>query len=327
MKLLVTSFLLSSAALSNGFVLPTASFQAKSTTTQLQMATVPPSSSATVGIVGRGFISVLTAKLAATAGYNTWMLNPPGQEETINSLIGDERDSLNLELIEATDSDRVDSRITETDAYIIAVDDDSTMDESVINYILNPDAATNVKRVVAMSRNLNGKNMGFFVTASKVSANREVWDNSNKDAFVKFEDVIKRQSAKVGAEHTIVRAGTLKGGGCGEEPTLDQYMSKQFYEMTKKDIVTWQLLFDCSVRGVNVQKGDVLPGPGAKAVFTATGTDGGMPGDSSRCQIAEAMVQSLASEKTANVDFGVGTAEAREPPSSEEWQQIFETTL
>ena len=83
MKLLVTSFLLSSAALSNGFVLPTASFQAKSTTTQLQMATVPPSSSATVGIVGRGFISVLTAKLAATAGYNTWMLNPPGQEETV----------------------------------------------------------------------------------------------------------------------------------------------------------------------------------------------------------------------------------------------------
>jgi len=323
MKFLITSLLFSSATLSTAFVLPKANYQ---TPTQLQMAAVPPSDSATVGIVGRGFVSVLTAKLAAKAGYKTWMLNPPGQEETIRSLIDD--DSLDLELIEATDSDRVDTKIAQTDAFIIAVDDDSTMDEAVINYILNPETATNVKRVVTMSRNLNGKDMGFLVKASKLSANREVWDNSNKDAYRKFEAVVKRQAAALTADYTIVRAGTLKGGGCGaDEQVLDQYLSKKFYEMAKKDIVNWQLLFDCNVRGVKLTKGDVLPGPGVKAVFTSTGTDGGLPGDSSRCQIAEAMVQSLASEKAANVDFGVATEEAREPPSTDEWQKLFEATL
>lgn len=297
------------------------------THTQLQMATVPVSADSTVGIVGRGFVSVLSAKLAAKAGYDTWMLLPPGQKQIVEDLIDD--DTLgNLEMVESTDSDRVDSRLAESDAFLIAVDDDSTMDESVLNYVLNPEV-TKAKRVVAMSRNLNGKDMGFFVKASKISANREVWDNdkSKKAAYEGFEKVIQRQTKAIGAEYTIVRAGTLKGGGCGDEPVLSQFLSKKFYDMTKKDIITWQLLFDCSVRGVKLVKGDVLPGPGAKAVFTATGTEGGLPGDSGRCQIAEAMLQSLASEKAGNVDFGVGTEEAREPPTSEEWQKMFGDVL
>jgi len=303
--------------LCDAFVLTQVGFGASS---KLEMAVVPPSESSTVGVVGRGFISVLSAKLAAKAGYKTWILAPPGQSDTMLSLIDD--DSLNLEIVEATDSDRVASNIAETDAYIIAVDDDSTMDEAVINYILNPETSKKVKRVTAMSRNLNGADMGFFVKASKMSANAEVWDNSKANDFKKFEDVIKRQTSAVGGDYTIVRAGTLKGGACGEEPLLPQYLSKKFYEMTKKDIITWQLLFDCNVRGVKVAKGDVLPGPGNKAIFTATSTEA-CPGDSSRCGIAEALVRSISFENTANMDFGIGTEEGREPPSDEEWQKLL----
>ena len=264
---------------------------------------------------------MLTAKLAAISGYKTWMLLPPGQEEVITSLIDD--DSLYLELVEGTDSDRVDSKVAETDAVIIAVDSDSTMDEGVINYVVNPATARNLKRVVGMSRNLNGKDMGFLVKASKISANPEVWDNSNAAEYKKFEEVVRRQARGVGADYTIVRAGTLKGGACGEDPLLSQFLSPKFYEMTKRDIVTWNLLFDCNVRGVRLTKGDVLPGPGGKAVFTATGTEA-CAGDSSRCGVAEAMVRSLSSESTANIDFGVATEDAREPPNEEEWKILFE---
>eukprot|EP00551_Chaetoceros_affinis_P018157 CAMPEP_0203715830 /NCGR_PEP_ID=MMETSP0092-20131115/578_1 /ASSEMBLY_ACC=CAM_ASM_001090 /TAXON_ID=426623 /ORGANISM="Chaetoceros affinis, Strain CCMP159" /LENGTH=77 /DNA_ID=CAMNT_0050594137 /DNA_START=60 /DNA_END=290 /DNA_ORIENTATION=- len=77
--------------------------------------------------------------------------------------------------------------------------------------------------------------------------------------------------------------------------------------MTKKDIVTWNLLFDCNVRGVVLSKGDVLEGPGFQAVFTATGTDGGLKGDTSRCGMAEALVRSLEYDNAGNIDFGVGT--------------------
>ena len=56
------------------------------------MATVSPSDGGTVGVVGRGFVSVLAAKLAAIEGYKTWMLMPNGQEETIKLLMNEEDD-------------------------------------------------------------------------------------------------------------------------------------------------------------------------------------------------------------------------------------------
>jgi hypothetical protein len=286
----------------------------------VKMSVVAPCESSTVGVVGKGFISILCAKLAAVAGYKSWLLVPPGQEETITSLICDE--SLNVELIQSTDSDVVDRKLSETDAFMIAVDDDSTMDEDVIKYILDPDSVRKVKRVVAMSRNLNGSDMGLLVKASKLTANAEVWDNSKVEDYKRFEDVIKQQSSAVGAHYTIVRAGTLKGGACGENPVFSQYLSTKFYELTKKDIVTWQLLFDCNVRGVKLSKGDTMPGPGLKAIFTATATEA-CSGDSSRCAVAEAMIRSLKVEETSNIDFSVSTENARNPPTDEEWEQLF----
>ena len=168
---------------------------------KLSMATVPPSLDSTVGIVGRGFVSILTAKLAALAGYQTWVLLPTGQTDTVLSLIDQKPE--NLDLIESADTDAIESRIESTDALIIAVDDDSTMDEAVINYFLNPESATRMKRVVAMSRNLNGEGMGFLVKASKLSANREVWDGSNSKAYHQFESTIKKQAEAMGIDYPL----------------------------------------------------------------------------------------------------------------------------
>lgn len=321
------SILLSVAAISDGFVLPQQTFGSSgSSNSQLNMATVSPSDGATVGVVGRGFVSVLAAKLAAVEGYKTWMLMPPGQSETIQSLMNEEDDdegNVEVELVEATDGDKLESLLESTDAYIFAVDDDTVMDEAVLNFLLNPENAKNVKRVVGMSRNLNGKDMGFFVKASKISANKQVWDGSTSAQYKEFEECLKKCAGAIGADYTIARAGTLKGGASGDsEEPYKQFLTRQFYEMTKRDIVTWNLLFDCGVRGVRLAKGDVLPGPGSKAVFTATGTEAS-PGDTSRGGICEAMVKSLAVENAANMDFGVATEEGRSPPSAEEWQALF----
>jgi len=289
------------------------------------MATIPPSDSSSVGIIGRGYVSVLAAKLAAIQGYETWMLCPPGQEETIRELINNEGDiPSNLQLIESADP-IISDKINAVDAIIFAVDDDTVMDESVIKYVLNPDMAKNLKRVVGMSRNLNGSGMNFAVKASKISANGQVWDNSNADVYRGYENVLKECATACSAECTIARAGTLKGGACGEDE-FNQFLSRKFYDMTKKDIVSWNLLFDCNVRGVALSKGDTLSGPGFQAVFTATGTAGGLPGDTSRSGIAEAMVRSLEFE-TGDMDFGVSTVESRSPPTDNDWNKMFEEII
>ena len=306
-------------------VVPRRNSYTRGSTTALAMAVVPPSDSSVVGVVGRGYVSVLTAKLSALAGYKTWMLYPSGQEETIHDLLGD-NDVLNsnLELVDSSDVETWQGKhLPQTDALIFAVDADVPLESSVVEYMVTKDSTPNLKRVVAMSRNLNGKDLGFLVKASKVSANAEVWDGSSSQQYKSFEATLQSSCKTCGSDYTIVRAGTLKGGarGVDEEP-YEQFLSKKYYEMTKKDIITWQLLFDCNVRGVTLCKGDVMPGPGGRAIFSATSSDA-VAGDSSRCGVAEAMVRSLAVDSACNADFGIGTASSRTPPTDAEWDKLF----
>ncbi len=143
--------------------------------------------------------------------------------------------------------------------------------------------------------------------------------------FRGVEDLIKKRAKEIGFDYTIARAGTLKGGACGEvdgEDYCPQFLASKYYEVTKKDIVTWQFLFDCQSRGVVLEKGDVLPGPGNKAVFTASAPEPSV-GDTSRGGIAGAMIECIARENSANCDFGIGASASRSPPTSSEWDNLF----
>jgi len=304
-----------------------------------------------VGIVGTGYVSALTSKLAGLSGYSTWMLHAPGEEEKVRQLIFPEKDKDaekkrmrkqlqdNLILVSASDTEQLVSNLEDTEAIIIATDNpDEPMDNNVIQYIVNN--APNLKRIVFMSRNLNSKNMGFFVKASKLSANSNVWHNDGKlvqqyEAMERLIQDVCAKSVNGSITYSFIRAGTLKGGGCGTaEPSEEdgaentyypQYLTQEFYNMVKRDIVSWNYLFDCRTRKVKLFKGDTMPGPGNKAVFTATSYNA-CDGDTSRCAVAECMVQSLALEGSLaerNVDFAVGTGEGREMPSLEEWEALF----
>ena len=290
-------------------------------------ATVQPSETSTIGTVGSGYLPVLAAKLAAHRGHGkSWIICPNADMDTMKQLSamdGFGEMLPNLELVPASDTDRVEELLATTDAMLVATDDvDSVVDPSILNYLINPEYCKQMKRVVAMSRNLNGSGMGMFVTASRKAANSQVWDNSNKGAYAQYESNVRDAASNVGAEYTIVRAGTLKGGSTGEKSMYPQYLAESYYELTKTDIITWQLLFDCNVRGVKLAKGDTLSGPGVKAVFTAIGSEV-HDGDTGRCGIAEAMVRSLELEGTGNGDFGVGTVLSREIPTEEEWNKMF----
>ena len=308
------------------------------TTTLLSMAAVPPSTDSTVGIFGRGYVSVLLAKLAAVRGYTSFLIAPDGELETIKELLvedDDEDGGMNgfmdrLTIVDVADLDKLESKLMEMDALLLASDYPSNPPASaaVIDLLLKPERSSKCKRVVSMSRNLNGSGMGFLVKASRASANAQVWDNSNPEEYQAFEASVKAAAAKLGggADAAFFRAGTLKGGACGEveaDTFAPQYLSSKFYDQTKKDIISWNLLFDCNVRGVRLEKGDVLKGPGGKAVFVANSPEVN-DGDTGRTSIAEAMVRCLEREGLQDgADFGVATAEGRVPPSDEEWNSIF----
>lgn len=155
-----------------------------------------PSPATTIGTIGSGYVAVLLAKLAAHRGHGrSWMICPPSEVDAMGRLTGKGGDNgdgggggsssgcypNNLELVPASDASRVDELLSTTDALLVAADDvESVVDPAVVDYLLDPGRVPKLRRVVAMSRNLNGMGMGLFVAASRRAANSQVWDNSNK---------------------------------------------------------------------------------------------------------------------------------------------------
>ena len=63
------------------------------------------------------------------------------------------------------------------DAVLVAIDGDDAMSDGLLDVVIPEGTA--VKRVVVMSRHLNGKGLGPFVSASKSAANKEVRGSSS----------------------------------------------------------------------------------------------------------------------------------------------------
>lgn len=187
------------------------------TTTPLMVtpSVILPGPETVIGTVGRGYICILIAKLAAHRSHGkSWIICPSSEIDVMRQLAAVDSYGTqpeNLELVPASDTDRIEALLGETQALMLGVDDvDSVVDSSIVEYLLDPAKVGKIRRVVAMSRNLNGSGMGVFVSASKRAANAQVWDNSQKDAYEKFEENVKNAAKSCGANWTIFRAGTLK---------------------------------------------------------------------------------------------------------------------
>eukprot|EP00617_Octactis_speculum_P005439 CAMPEP_0185776812 /NCGR_PEP_ID=MMETSP1174-20130828/87149_1 /TAXON_ID=35687 /ORGANISM="Dictyocha speculum, Strain CCMP1381" /LENGTH=356 /DNA_ID=CAMNT_0028464945 /DNA_START=26 /DNA_END=1093 /DNA_ORIENTATION=- len=303
-----------------------------------------------VVVVGSGPILALTAKRAALAGYETNVVVGTSakmyqdlifgyikQYKNKNLKLGgmvpmDEKVKENLKFIESIsgdDEEAFDALISSCDAVLIAIDSDAAMSDALLDLIIPTPAmggkdACSAKRIIAMSRNLNGKGLGPFAIAAKIASNPDVWAGGEAiNDYKRFDATVKRKAAELGAEYVIARAGTLKGGGGGLNQNADEGVQRMglapdFYAMGAQDIVNWRLLFDGSCQGVKLTRGDTVEGPGFGAAFAATAFDI-RPGDTGRTGIAGAMVHAL-SHPEGNYDFGVGSAEAKTPPISEsEW--------
>lgn len=285
----------------------------------LRMAVVPPGGD--VVCVGAGAVFLLTAKTSAAAGYKTTIVsNDRAAFERL--LWGEDEPNQNLQILSPDDFERFSQIADRAPGVLIAFDGDQTLSENLLDVVL-----PSPKRVALMSRNLNGKGMGPFVTASKVAANKEVWTVSDElvDMYRKFEASVAERAADL----VVVRAGTLKGGGPGDLNSVNEKGDKAatsltygFYRQGQQDLVNWRLVFDCDTCGMSLMPGDTAPGPGWRAAFTATSPDA-EPGDSGRIAIAQALVRSLSVPGLAGRDFGVVTRKARLPPTDADWAAEF----
>jgi len=299
----------------------------------LSMAAVPAGGK--VLVVGVGPVMLLAAKRAALEGYDTYVVtgNKAGfYKELLYSDVWQGKELPNLTLLEQITGDgeaEFDKLLQSVDGVIMAMDNDDAITEGLVDVVL-PAEKTKVTRVVAMSRNLNGKGLGPLVIASKGAANREVWTcpPTTLAKLKAFEQSMQGKAAAIGADYVICRAGTLKGGGPGDVTNVEDGsgkfgLAKRFYKEGNQDIVNWRMLFDIETQGVVMKKGDTAEGPGFGGVFAAT-NPGVSAGDTGRVAMAGALVSALQVPE-ANFDCSVATAAARFPPEIDELSKMYKS--
>lgn len=276
-------------------------------------------------VVGGGPIALLAAKKAALDGYKVSFIAGPLKDQCKELLYGEgEGEMPNLNLLAVSGEDEFKKLIGDLDGIIMAIDGDQPVPESLFDTVM-PSGST-VKRVVAMSRNLNGNGMGPTVTAAKNFGNKEIWDNSAKELYERFEMKLKSVCSDNGADYVICRAGTLKGGGPADaNPDYKDIarigLSKAFYKLGAQDIANWRMLFDCDMQGAELLAGDNADGPGFWAPQTATSFDK-KAGDTGRHALAGVMVHAL-SNGAGNKDFAVIADEGKKPLTKAELDAKF----
>lgn len=299
-------------------------------------------------VLGSGYIHLLAAKQAAIAGYKTYIFTATDPQPSLDLLYNDQCPigSIPLEILSITDKDACEKAIQSCEAVILASDgvidppsffaSDNPVASKVLDTVIPEDGSSKVKHIVGMSRigvsgrPGSGKGYGPTVQAAKDFSNSDVWAMGNVKGYKEFEDKIMEKATAVGADYTIVRAGSLKGGGSGAEtakgsnkyPHAEYALSATFYTQGMVPKPNWKLLFDMDIQGVNLLAGDTAVGPG---FFAPTKSTSCRPedGDSGRLAVASAMIQSLSQPAAANTDFTVTTAESRDPPTQGEWDKLF----
>ena len=76
--------------------------------------------------------------------------------------------SLPLEFLDISDKEKCENAIQNAEAILLVTDGESTVTDFAIDAVLPDDEPTKVKKIVAMSRNLNGKAWVFLHSLQKI---------------------------------------------------------------------------------------------------------------------------------------------------------------
>lgn len=285
-------------------------------------------------VYGNGPVACLSARLAAIRGLNVKLITQADEADQVKMLCFDEvshpEGSIPLSFLPVSGPNanalEVEEAVASADGAIIAFDQATALLSDKALNVFMP-TSSKIKHVALMSRYLNGEGMGFFANAARAAANPDIWTAPKPlvEAYQAMEKMVQDRAAEVGATFSFIRAGTLKGGACGEPGSEDgenTFLNPYLYKLGQQDLVNWRLLYDVSHLGVEISKGDTLPGPGFWAAVTSR--DSGGEGDSHRGAVAAALVETLFNPTAQNSDFSVKTVEGRKFPSNEELAAMFE---
>mmetsp|Transcript_1341 Transcript_1341/g.3416 ORF Transcript_1341/g.3416 Transcript_1341/m.3416 type:complete len:309 (-) Transcript_1341:755-1681(-) len=259
---------------------------------------------------------LLTSKLAAKEGHESFCICAPGQEGLSSRLMygasngGDDDDDGEETTPRATpisSGDDIQDALTRANSLIL-VCHETPVEEKAINTLLNS-AGSDLSKVVLLSKmGASTAGGGFF--------------GGGDSKLAESEQRLRAVCQSKDLDLSIVRAGQLKGGGPGQPAENDFGLSKQYYNtLFELSEASCTMAHDRFTLGVDCTKGDTVDVPNALKLFGTKTSFDPAPYDTNRINAAMGAVMAAIHDKP--VEFSVGTAKATVPPSREEWETMI----
>jgi hypothetical protein len=268
-------------------------------------------------------MKLITAKLAARAGYDACVFQGEGAEGAsrwLKLLYGTEYakrgedvvgNARVLEDLEAM------GRALKTAQTLCLICDESPLADSQKATLLSRGTSPNLQRVVLVSR------MG--VTRAKPAP---FGLPSSDMALREAEEALQRAASERDLELSIVRVGTLKGGGPGAVENgivtsgVELGLSKQYYDgITELETYLVTAAYDKFTLGCKLSAGDPFDMPNGLMRATKRGSFDPSDVETSRIVVGGAIVHALS--HPATVELTVSAARGEAPPAADEWEELF----
>jgi len=278
---------------------------------------------ASVVVLGEGSLDLrlLTAKLAARSGFQTSLFSARGgvQDIWVEQMYGSDGFGAKVQIEDSSEplrAEMVDDMPSRTEALASAealalISDSAIFPESALTSVLN--ASTQLKRVVLLS------NMGV----TRATDSPIPFVKNEKFEQLESEERLRAACASRGIGLSIVRVGTLKGGGAGRaENERDVGLSSEYYNNVM-DIETLRVTkaFDSQTLGAKLTAGDPFDEPGRVAKQLRKGSFDPKDDETSRVSASAAVVAALRHE--VPLEFSVSSAAAESVPTSGQWEALL----
>jgi hypothetical protein len=257
---------------------------------------------------------LLTAKIAAQEGIDTWCICAPGTEKGCRNLMyghdyaaGDKDEPGRVKLV--SDGQEIQDALEKADSMVMICYDNPIENKAVMT-LLNA-AGPNLSKIVLLSKMGVTKAKGNF------------FGGSDELRLLECEKYLRKTCEERKLDLSIVRAGILKGGGPSEKDGSAFGLDKCYYN-TIIDIVESRtaMAHDQFTLGVDCTRGDTIEIPN---LFSQMGTKSSfdpLSSESNRIVVSSAAVGALMADKP--IEFSVSSAKGQALPTMDRWKKIFD---
>jgi hypothetical protein len=255
---------------------------------------------------------LLTAKIAAQEGINTWCICAPGTEKGCRNLMygpdyaaGDKDEPGMVKPV--SDGQDIQDALEKADSMVMICYDNPIEDKAVTT-LLNA-AGPNLSKIILLTKMGVTKAKGNF------------FGGSDEIKLVDCENYLRKTCEERKLDLSIVRAGVLKGGGPSEDGGA--FGLDRCYYNTIIDIVESRtaMAHDQFTLGADCTRGDTIGIPNLFSQMGRKSSFDPLPSETNRIVVSSAVVGALMADKP--IEFSVSAAKGQAPPTMDEWKEKF----